>query len=144
MKFTLKIDKTKDEEVLVICKKISPIVEEIRNIVSNDSNQLIGYKDGEIKILLVNDIICFISENNKTYALTKDKRYLVKIRLYQIEELNNTNLIRINQSCIGNIKKISKFLSSYLGSIRVVFENGYEEYVARRELKNIKERLGIK
>lgn len=63
--------------------------------------------------------------------------------MYQIEEMNLASFIKINQSCLANKKKIKKFESTIGGSLRVVFKNGYIDYIARRELKNVKERMGL-
>ena len=70
-------------------------------------------------------------------------KYLIKKRLYQVEELLDLSYIRINQSCIANISKIKKFNVTFNGFLKVVFENKYEDYISRRELKNVKERAGI-
>ena len=53
------------------------------------------------------------------------------------------NFVRINQSCIANINQIKKFSASFNGFLQVHFKNGYIDYVSRRELKNVKERVGI-
>jgi DNA-binding LytR/AlgR family response regulator len=47
-------------------------------------------------------------------------------------------------SCIANLSKIKKFNASFSGSLSVVFKNGYTDYVSRRSVKFIKERLGLK
>ena len=39
---------------------------------------------------------------------------------------------------------ISHFDLSLGGTMKVVFKSGYKDYVSRRQIKNIKERLGIK
>ena len=73
-----------------------------------------------------------------------DKRYQIRYRLYQLEEMEiNKNFIKINQSCYANIKRIKKFESTITGALKVIFNNGYVDYIARRELKNVKERMGF-
>ena len=57
--------------------------------------------------------------------------------------MNLASFIKINQSCLANKKKIKKFEYTIGGSLRVVFKNGYIDYIARRELKNVKERMGL-
>ena len=73
-----------------------------------------------------------------------DKKYQIKYRLYQLEEMEiNKSFIKINQSCYANIKRIKKFDSTISGALKVIFNNGYVDYIARRELKNFKERMGL-
>ena len=64
-------------------------------------------------------------------------------RLYELEELGESNLIKINQSCIANTEKIDRFEVSFGGALAVVFKNGHRDYVSRRQLKYVKERIGL-
>ena len=67
----------------------------------------------------------------------------MKKRLYQLEEQLGQDYMKINQSCLANISQISRFSASIGGSLEVVFRDGYKDYVSRRELKKVKERMGI-
>ena len=73
-----------------------------------------------------------------------NRRVRVKFRLYEIEEVFDTGFVKINQSCIANISKMKKFDVSLGGALRVEFKNGYRDYVSRRQMRAVKERLGIK
>ena len=143
MKCELHIDKNTDEKVLIYAHEQNKAVEEIKSFVENQDIELIGYKDGEIEKLNPNKVNCFIIENSKIYAITDDDKYHVKLRLYNLEEMLGESFIKINQSCIANIRKIKKFDSSISGTLSVVFKNGYIDYVSRRNIKSIKERLGL-
>ena len=94
--------------------------------------------------LNASDIYCFIIENNKVFALTENDKYSVEMRLYKLEELLPENFVKINQSSIANIKKNERFSSSFSGALKVVFKNGYIDYVSRRKLKKVKEKLGLR
>ena len=143
MKCELHIDKNTDERVLIYAHEQNKAVDEIKSFVENQDIELIGYKDGEIEKLNPNKVNCFIIENSKIYAITDDDKYHVKLRLYNLEEMLGESFIKINQSCIANIRKIKKFDSSISGTLSVVFKNGYIDYVSRRNIKSIKERLGL-
>jgi len=143
MKFNLFIDKKRDEEVLVYAHESSKLTEYIRELCETDGIELIGTKDKESEKLDINDINCFISEENKVYALTSRDRFQIKYRLYQLEEQLPESFVKINQSCIANIKMILRFDASIAGALKVRFKNGYSDYVSRRNLKSVKERLGL-
>ena len=143
MKCELHIDKNTDEKVLIYAHEQNKAVEEIKSFVENQDIELIGYKDGEIEKLNPNKVNCFIIENSKIYAITDNDKYHVKLRLYNLEEMLGESFIKINQSCIANIRKIKKFDSSISGTLSVIFKNGYIDYVSRRNIKSIKERLGL-
>ena len=89
------------------------------------------------------EVFCFIVENSKVYAICDDKKYLLKLRLYNIEQTLDKDFIKINQSSIANINKIQKFDASIGGTLKVIFKNGYTDYVPRRNIKHVKERLGL-
>ncbi len=137
------IDEERDEEVIVYAHSRSELVKEIEKLVSESSSDLIGYKETEACKLNLLNVNCFICENNRVYALAEDK-LLVKLRLYQVEERLDKSFVKINQSCIANIRQISKVEATFSGALSVVFKNGYRDYISRRNLKKVKERLGVK
>lgn len=143
MKCTVIIDDTKDEEVIICAHKRNETVEKIEAFVNNDTKTFNGYLHGEIVKLNVNDIYCFTIIDGKLYAITESKNYLIKLRLYSVDQLLDNNFIKINQSSIANITKIQKFDVSIGGTLKVIFKNGYIDYVSRRSIKTVKERLGL-
>ena len=143
MKLRIVIDPNRDEEIVINAREKSHLVCEIEELVKNYSVDLIGYTENETIKLDLNDVYCFYTEDNKVFALMENEKYRLKSRLYQIEENLSDNFVKINQSCIANIKKIDRFKVTVGGSLTVVFKNGYVDFVSRRNLKNVKERLGL-
>lgn len=143
MKFRFFIDKERDEEVIVYAHKKIKLIEDIENLVAENSFELMGFLEREAVKLDLADVYCFISENNKIYAVCEQGKYLLRLRLYQLEENLSENFIKINQSCIANIRKMKKFDASFTGTLTVIFKNGYKDYVSRRNVKRVKERLGL-
>lgn len=142
MKFKIIIDQQKDEEIVVYAKSKTPLIEEIERLCQWDGIELVGYGNRETVKLNLNEIYCFVSENNKVYAITKENKYMLKCRLYNLEETLDDGFIKINQSCIANLKKIERFETTLYGALNVRFKNGYIDYVSRRNLKKVKERFG--
>ena len=143
MKCQTIIDEKREEEVLIYAQKRSSLVDEIERLVESNNLTIKGTKDDEIIIINPLDVTCFISQNNKVFALIGEEQYKIKERLYQLEEMMDENYIKINQSCLANIKRIDRFSSSLGGAIMVLFDNGYKDYISRRELKKFKERMGL-
>ena len=143
MKCQIIIDEKREEEVLIYAQKRSSLVNEIERLVESNNLTIKGTKDDEIIIINPLDVTCFISQNNKVFALIGEEQYKIKERLYQLEEMMDENYIKINQSCLANIKRIDRFSSSLGGAIMVLFDNGYKDYISRRELKKFKERMGL-
>lgn len=143
MKLRIVLNKEHEEEILIYAHEKSRLVCEIEELINNSSIGFIGYNENETVKLNLNDVYCFFTENNKVYALIENDKYKLKYRLYQIEEKLNNNFVKINQSCIANVKKIDRFKASVGGSLTVIFKNGHRDFVSRRNLKNVKERLGL-
>lgn len=139
--------KDHDEYVEVHAKEKNELVNKIENLVNNsfiNGININGYIQDDVVPLKLNDIVCFYVENDKTYARLMDKTYQIKMRLYQIEECLNNDFVRINKSKIININYISKFDLSWSGTIFVVLQNNDSDYVSRRQIKMLKERMNIK
>ena len=131
------------EEVVIYSREKTALIEKIEQLISEEEFELIGYKDREGIRLLLSDIYCFTVEANKIYAITENDKLYLRCRLYNLAESLPDNFIKINQSAIANIQKIRKFDASVLGSLTVEFKNGYRDYVSRRNIKKVKERLGL-
>lgn len=143
MKCRTVIDKSRDEEVIIYVHEKSRFSENIEEYVISCSTELLGYRDGTAVKLSQADVYCFIVEDNKIYALTQNEKLRLKQRLYVLEESLSSDFVKINQSCIANIRKIQKFDASLSGTLSVTFKNGYRDYVSRRQLKIVKERIGF-
>ena len=143
MKFTLHIDPEREEEMVIYARENRPVFAEIQRLLAGTEQQLVGYEQENIVVLKPKKITCFVSGGDKVFAIAGEHRYLVKKRLYQLEEQLGKYYIKINQSCLANIGQISRFSASIGGSLEVVFRDGYKDYVSRRELKKVKERMGI-
>ena len=136
------IGKTQKEEILIYAHERSDLIADIERLVAESKFELIGYKDNEAKKLNLLSVNCFVIENNKVYALAEDKLQ-IKARLYQVEAMLDENFVKINQSCIANIRQIEKVEGTFSGALSVIFKNGYKDYISRRNLKNVKERLKL-
>ena len=145
MIFRLFIDKDCQEEVIANVHERSPLINEIERLVIQDnlSDQIPGYVDDEINMLEVGEIECFIVEDEKTFALYHGKKYLIRKRLYELENELSGNFERISKSAIANWKKISKFKVQLSGAVDAVFKSGYVECISRRCFAELKRRYGL-
>lgn len=143
MKCTIILDKTREEEILIYAHQRTETIDEIERIAMGATSQLTGYFRGEIVKLDIKDIHCFTVDDGKLFAICENEKYLLKTRLYNVEEIVDKNFIKINQSSIANINKIQKFDASISGTLKVIFKNGYVDYVSRRNVKSIKGRIGL-
>ncbi len=144
MKFRLIIDESCEEEVVVYAKKESVFTDELEAFVKSNTQEIFGYSGKSIVKLLPADVFAFSVEEGKVFAVTENEKLSLQKRLYQVEEIAGERFVKINQSCIVNIRQIERFEATIGGSLMVVLKNGYRDYVSRRQMKNVKERLGLK
>lgn len=142
MKLEIITDENCEEKIVIYQHNENPLTEKIKQLVE-ETEEIIGYKEKEILKINPYDIFCVTVMENKVCAVLKDETYQLKERLYTLEEKLPQVFVKINQSCIANIEKIGRFDASISGTLKLTFKNGWTDYVSRRQLKSIKERLGI-
>ena len=146
MKFTLNIDKTRDEEITATVHAPSELTERIEALVREYMGQdkLPVYTEDEMKMLPMAQIECITVIDGKTWAIdTSGKRYRLKGRLYEVESLLPSNFIRINKSALANTARLDRFAVCFTGAVDAVFQSGYREYVSRRCFADIKRRYDL-
>ena len=92
-----------------------------------------------------NDIFRIYSMDKNVYLETEKENLLLKLRLYEFEELAEkcgwTDFIRISNTDIVNFSKVTKLDMSLTGIVRVIFINGKDAIVSRRYMSKIKSEL---
>ena len=143
MKYTVVIDPDREEEILIYAREKSPLIEKIEKLLDDRNADLVAYCGEEIVSFKADSAECFFVEKSRLFAIFRGKKYVLKQRLYQVEETVGEDFVKINQSCLVNVKAIEKFEMSVGGSLRVKLKCGYTDYVSRRQLKTVKEKIGI-
>ena len=143
MKYELMIDPNCEEKIVIYAKEKNAVVDEIIKIAERNGNGLFGYDGSEIIKIDPCDIHYVSVIKNKIFAVCGDQKYLLKERMYVLEELRPEYFVRINQSCLANIGKMERFDTSISGTLKIRFKNGDVDYVSRRQLRKVKERIGI-
>lgn len=143
MKYKLIIDKSVEEEIVVIVHKPSSLTQNIENLVCSylGIDSIMGYQEDEIRKLAFQDIECITIIDRKVIAIDKDgKQYRLQERLRDLEAALPTYFIRINKSSLANEHRILRFDAVFSGGVDAVFRCGYREYVSRRCFAEIRRR----
>lgn len=146
MQIEIKIDSSCTEPRIVVIT--DAMTDEINNIIKRLSDCtphiISGIKDEKLEILEQSDLIRVYANSGKVYAVTDNGEYILRFRLYELEErLPRDKFVRISNSEIVNLKKIKNFDMSFTGTICVKFLNGTVTYVSRRYVAKIKQILGV-
>lgn len=126
--------KQMDEEVSSLLKRLQEPKEET----------LIGFKEEQAYILSFKEIESIYTEERKIIAKTKNETYILKRRIFELEEiLSNYNFVRISNSEIVNFKKVESLDFKITGTMMIKLSSGYITYASRRYIQKVKEYLGL-
>lgn len=94
---------------------------------------------GEDESFLFNatDIIYFVSEQGKTYAITENGKYEVKEKLYILSDsLKNKGFIQINKSTVVNINFVKSISAEFSGNYTARLKGKQETLIISRKYFN--------
>ena len=125
---------------------IKAIAEKISSMDEIGRTTMLNGWDGDYCIQVKqNEIFRIYSLDKKVYLETEEENLLLKLRLYEFEELAQncgwTDFIRISNTDIVNFSKVTKLDMSLTGIVRVIFINGKDAIVSRRYMSKIKNEL---
>lgn len=130
------------EEIVIYTKQRDALVEKIEAIVENSGSELVGLDErGESVVVSAAEVTAFTVIDGCVWAILDTGRLKMRTRLYELEASLSKSFVRINKSALINIEKIRSFSTGFGCSLEVNFKNGYKDYVSRRQIKTLKERL---
>jgi DNA-binding LytR/AlgR family response regulator len=146
MQIEIKIDPSYTEPKIIVLT--SSMTEDVSNLVKKLSENvpdiISGSRNEKMEVLEQADLIRVYANAGKVFAVTPKGEYLLRLRLYELEErLNPDRFVRISNSEIINLKKVKSFDLSITGTICVQLSNGTVTYVSRRYVSKLKKILGI-
>ena len=126
-------------------------IEQIRKLLINPLNK--NYKERftikigqHLKIIPIEDIECFYSENKGTYIFTSDNRdYLIDITLEHLEsDLDPMKFFRVSRKFYININATNDIISYSNNRLKLVLNHfsEHEIIVSREKVKNFKIWIG--
>lgn len=149
MKVGISIDRSvKEMEVLITAQEQSESVDALYAYIAEFGKKcfetITAYRDDTAKIVDVADIFRIYAGNQKVYIQTRQGEYVIRHRLYELEEaLDKKRFLRISNSEIVNVKKILDIDLRITGMICIRFIDGSKTYVSRRYIPKIRKSLGI-
>ena len=147
MKVELRIDPALKSPKVVICAPAATAEVQAlarRLAAEGTAPTFTAFRGSEALILPLGDILRFFAEGKGVSCQTAGGVYAVRQRLYELEEeLEGTRFVRVSNSEIVNLNKVSALDLSLTGTIKLTLEGDVAVYVSRRYVKKIKQVLGL-
>lgn len=128
---------------------IQALADKISMLDQNGKSVIFNGWDGDFCVQIpASEVYRIYSMDKKVFITTKNETFILKSRLYEIEEkLSTSNIddfIRISNSDIVNFKNAQKLDMSITGVIKVILKNDEEVIVSRRYMTKIRSELCLK
>ena len=142
----LKIEPGRQEpEIVILAGEAS---EELDRLVRELSGLALGplpvWQGDKALLLRQEEFLRFFADGKGVSAQTAEGVYSVRLRLYELEErLDPRRFVRISNSEIVNLDKVTAVDLSLTGTIRMTLNDSVTAYVSRRYVKKIKETLHL-
>ena len=143
MKIKIEIDENLTEEEIVI--RGSSLTEEMAIVQKTVADLLARkqtltfYKNETEFYIPLDEILFFETEDGGISAHTASDVYMVKYKLYELEQVLPRNFIRVSKSTILNVSKVYSVERNLTASSVVAFANTHKQvYVSRYYYKSLK------
>lgn len=134
-----------DTAVTIKCKERDAFVERLIAALQIIDKQIMVMHEGNMVILDLEKILYIESVDRKCFLYTADKVYESFHKLYELEQqLGQYFFVRINKSCIVNLKNISSIKTYLNRRLLITLSSGENLIVSRQYADEIKVLLGVK
>ena len=142
--FVKQLDGFGETEISVKYEILDDRLESIISYIQQHDFSLYGVKDGEKKLISLDDVFYFDSTDERTFIYLASDVYECSLKLYELEQqLAGANFVRISKSCIVNIMKLDSVRPLLNSRYEAKLENGEKLIISRHYLPDFKRKFGI-
>ena len=144
MKVTIKKDIESGTAVEIHCREVTSETERLERYISRFDERLTASENGSTYNVQIDEILYIESVDKKTFLYTKGHVLQTEKRLYELEELlDEKTFFRCSKSVIVNLNKITKLKPEVTRNILATLTNGEVIVISRRNVKALKELIGV-
>ena len=145
MKLRIEITDCKEDEVVIKCRELTPLIAEIQKAIADKAAKMpamVFYKEKEEYYFPLTDILFFETENETVYAHTAADTFRTEYRLYELQGMLPEKFVRVSKSAIVNTVHILSISKNIASSSLIKFHKSHKQiYVSRLYYKELRLRL---
>ena len=147
MKVEIQLDPGLDEPVIIVrapspTEEVEALVQKLR--ASALPQPFTVYQEREPVRVSRSVVLRFFAEDKGVFCQTGRGVFTVRQRLYELEEeLEGTRFVRVSNSEIVNLDRVTALDLTLTGTIKMTLEGGTVCWVSRRYVKKIKQALDL-
>ncbi len=144
MKVTITKDIESGTAVEIHCREVTSETERLERYISRFDERLQATSEGNTYNVQIDEILYIESVDKKTFLYTTGHVLQTEKRLYELEELlDEKTFFRASKSVIVNLNKIIKLKPEVTRNILATLTNGEVIVISRRNVKALKELIGV-
>ena len=144
MKVTITKDIESGTAVEIHCREVTSEPERLERYISRFDERLQATSEGNTYNVQIDEILYIESVDKKTFLYTTGHVLQTEKRLYELEELlDEKAFFRASKSVIVNLNKITKLKPEVTRNILATLTNGEVIVISRRNVKALKELIGV-
>jgi DNA-binding LytR/AlgR family response regulator len=142
MKINININELFSEtEITINAGGLTETVEKIIAAVRMLDMKLSGVKDGQKYILDAAKIVYIESVDKRIFLYTEAECFETSLKLYELEQLLQGDLMRAGKSCLFNFNYIKSLKNELDGRTILTMENNIKIVVSRQYTPEVKQKL---
>jgi len=146
MKVHIEVDDSmSNDEVLIRCGRADEKIQRIcRLILEHEGAEpnITFYKGNREYYFSLSNILFFETEGEHIYAHTEDDTYLIKFRLYELEDMLPRSFVRVAKSTIVNAAKVYSITRNITSASLIQFAGSHKQvYASRYYYNDLQQRL---
>jgi len=146
MKVHIEIDDSiPNDEVLIRCGRADEKIQRICQLILEHEGaepNITFYKDNREFYFSLYNVMFFETEGEHIYAHTEDDTYLIKFRLYELEDMLPRSFVRVAKSTIVNAAKVYSITRNITSASLIQFMGSHKQvYASRYYYKDLQQRL---
>ena len=144
MKVTITKNIESGTAVEIHCREVTSETERLERYISRFDERLQATSEGNTYNVQIDEILYIESVDKKTFLYTSGHVLQTEKRLYELEELlDEKTFFRASKSVIVNLNKITKLKPEVTRNILATLTNGEVIVISRRNVKALKELIGV-